>query len=371
MPNQEDIANQHELLATHRRTLNQLLRQQAQIGEAYAPPAITNGIDESRANIRRIKATLREWDVPVEDHPDDEPPARSGAPAAPPLAAPHPRRTRRAFLFGAALAVLGTIAAAAAVLVPRLFSPAARLQTSIYWSQCATSAVWVLPGTIPIAQNLDQAREQLAQTLNTDKILSWQAAGLDPATVFKGTKPGGGLQLYMNVRGVASGKVDIHLFNLVSVSVTTQPSSQHIDLVTFSTPGNGDCRSGGGGANNRIFPPTDLTQQAQQYTDEKKYTGYDFFTLSSEGSEVLAFPFECRSPGIYTIQIALRYRDNISSKSEVYMSPEPATVVCPSSFTYWPITYLRAIGSQKPPTIQVGTPQPYHWDGTHYAQGTS
>jgi hypothetical protein len=371
MPSQEDVANQQELLAVYRRTLAQLLRQQAQIGELYAPPAINYGIDEARANIRRIKATLREWGVPVEDHPDDEPPARAGASVPPTLAAPRARRTRRPIMIGAGLALVGAIAAAMVALLPRVSSEPAHLQTSIYWSQCATSAVWVLPGTIPIAQSLDQARAQIAQTLATKQITFWQVAGLDPTTIIDGTKPGGTSKLYMNVRGVASGKVDIHVFNLASVTVSTQSSAQHADIVTFRSPGNFDCISGGGGAANRVFPPTSLTQQAQQYSDDKKYSKFDFFTLSTETSEVLAFPFECRSPGVYTIQIALRYRDNISATSGVHTNEQPATITCPASFTYWPITYIRAASGVDPPTVEIGTPQPFHWDGTGYAQGAN
>jgi hypothetical protein len=74
MPNPEDIANQQELLAAYRRTLAQFLKQQALISELFTPPAIANGIDESRENIRRIKTTLREWGVPVDDLPYDEAP---------------------------------------------------------------------------------------------------------------------------------------------------------------------------------------------------------------------------------------------------------------------------------------------------------
>src|SRR3954470_15893727 len=74
MPNQEDIAHQQELLAAHRRTLAQYLKQQALISELFTPPAIGHGIDEARANIRRVKSTLQAWGIPTEDLPDDEVP---------------------------------------------------------------------------------------------------------------------------------------------------------------------------------------------------------------------------------------------------------------------------------------------------------
>src|SRR5947208_7615454 len=72
MPNQEDIANQQELLATYRRRLARHLKQLAQLGETHAPPDIFESIREARVNIQRIKGVLRVWGVPFEDHPDDE-----------------------------------------------------------------------------------------------------------------------------------------------------------------------------------------------------------------------------------------------------------------------------------------------------------
>src|SRR5262245_28454884 len=71
MPSQEDIDQQLELLATHRRTLTHFLRQRAQLGEAHEPPGVSNGIRLERENIARCKETLRAWGVPVEDYPAD------------------------------------------------------------------------------------------------------------------------------------------------------------------------------------------------------------------------------------------------------------------------------------------------------------
>jgi hypothetical protein len=75
MPSQEDINHQLKLLGIHRRNLEQYLKQRAmQGGAAFALPMVTNGIREERENIRRIKAILRGWNVPVDSHPDDEEP---------------------------------------------------------------------------------------------------------------------------------------------------------------------------------------------------------------------------------------------------------------------------------------------------------
>lgn len=90
---QDEIDQQQTLLATHRRTLVHLLQQAAQYGgEVSAPPSVSNGIHEARANIRHIKATLHGYGVPITEHPDDEP-AASQSPAS--LAFQPPDATRQ------------------------------------------------------------------------------------------------------------------------------------------------------------------------------------------------------------------------------------------------------------------------------------
>jgi hypothetical protein len=68
-----DIAAQQHLLNTHRSTLARLLQQGAKYGDEWrAPPSIVVGIHDVRQEIQRIKLTLREWNVAVSDHPDDQ-----------------------------------------------------------------------------------------------------------------------------------------------------------------------------------------------------------------------------------------------------------------------------------------------------------
>jgi hypothetical protein len=74
MLSSEEIAEQQQLLATHRRTLAVYLRQRAQIGQAYSPPALINGIDETREHIRRIKEALKAAGITAPNDPDDEEP---------------------------------------------------------------------------------------------------------------------------------------------------------------------------------------------------------------------------------------------------------------------------------------------------------
>jgi hypothetical protein len=74
VPSSDDIAGQSELLVTHRRTLALLLQQHAQFGILYVPPYVVHAIEQTRAEIQRVKAVLLDWGVAVEDHPDDAPP---------------------------------------------------------------------------------------------------------------------------------------------------------------------------------------------------------------------------------------------------------------------------------------------------------
>src|SRR6266496_4268123 len=74
MPTQDEVDYNQQLLEVYRRNLSQLLLQQAQHGGiAFTPLSILNSVEEARDNIRRIKATLRSWGLPVyEDVRDEE-----------------------------------------------------------------------------------------------------------------------------------------------------------------------------------------------------------------------------------------------------------------------------------------------------------
>lgn len=72
MPSDDEVNDQLQLLQSHRKTLAHYLNQHALLGAAFVPPAVTHGIGEARANIRRIKSLLHGWGVTCEDAPDDE-----------------------------------------------------------------------------------------------------------------------------------------------------------------------------------------------------------------------------------------------------------------------------------------------------------
>jgi nucleoside phosphorylase len=71
MSREEEIAQQLKLLEIQRRTLRVYITQKATLG-VYTPPNIILSIEDTRKEIQRIKVTLRDWEVLVEDHPDDE-----------------------------------------------------------------------------------------------------------------------------------------------------------------------------------------------------------------------------------------------------------------------------------------------------------
>jgi hypothetical protein len=50
MPTQDDIEQQQQRLAAHRRTLAHLLHQQAQFSAGHVPAHVANGIAEARAD---------------------------------------------------------------------------------------------------------------------------------------------------------------------------------------------------------------------------------------------------------------------------------------------------------------------------------
>src|SRR6266540_4644126 len=75
MPSQEDIRHQQTLLNTYRRNLAHLVKQAASFGgEDAAPVHISNSLDDTRANISRIKGILRGWGEQIADAADDQAP---------------------------------------------------------------------------------------------------------------------------------------------------------------------------------------------------------------------------------------------------------------------------------------------------------
>ena len=105
MLSQEEIAQQLELLAVHRRTLEVYLKQQGEIGHAYSPPALINGIDDARARIARIKQALRAAGVEVSDGPSDAPTQKLRAPTNLMPAQPAPAARGSGLLIGALISV--------------------------------------------------------------------------------------------------------------------------------------------------------------------------------------------------------------------------------------------------------------------------
>jgi nucleoside-triphosphatase THEP1 len=72
MASHDDIEQQQRLLVAHRATLAVYLERLARQGLAHVSPEVIHGIHEVRLHIRHIKVILRDWNITVEDHPDDE-----------------------------------------------------------------------------------------------------------------------------------------------------------------------------------------------------------------------------------------------------------------------------------------------------------
>jgi hypothetical protein len=169
---QEEIAQLQKLLETHRRTLSHYLNQQAALGTAHAPPAITSGIYEARENIKQIKRTLREWGVPARDRPGDETQdnlTHALASARKPIS----------WVVGGALA-LSTVALLAVVLVwggdrtaqpsqvvPSL--PSAALQPTATSLPTAIPTPTPIPTVQPVAQGKYMVLVAELEPVNTDK----------------------------------------------------------------------------------------------------------------------------------------------------------------------------------------------------------
>lgn len=79
-PIQEDINTQLQALAIGRKKLAIFLLQLQNIGALKAEPSLFFNIDEARGEITRAKQTLRDWQIPVDNHPDDD--AQPALPAA-------------------------------------------------------------------------------------------------------------------------------------------------------------------------------------------------------------------------------------------------------------------------------------------------
>lgn len=72
-PSAEEIDSQRKRLELYRQNMRVYLDRKAMVGAAHITPEIHLGIDQARAEIRRIKDMLRSWGVAVDDHTDDEP----------------------------------------------------------------------------------------------------------------------------------------------------------------------------------------------------------------------------------------------------------------------------------------------------------
>lgn len=90
--NREEMINaQLARLTAERERLADRLMQQSEHGPASTPAVVISDIRKARAEIRRIKETLRSWNIEYEDQPDDEePPAQKQPLSTKALFVPNP-----------------------------------------------------------------------------------------------------------------------------------------------------------------------------------------------------------------------------------------------------------------------------------------
>jgi len=136
MLSEDEVNGQEQLLAAHRRTLTIYLQQQAEIGRAYSPPSLINGITETRANIRRIKQLLRDAGITIADSPDDseapdEPVMQPRTTVEPVVHERPPRQNRRRWLIGGVL-VVGIFGAVALLVLQFMTSDGAGTQAPLF-----------------------------------------------------------------------------------------------------------------------------------------------------------------------------------------------------------------------------------------------
>ncbi len=223
MASQEDITSQQELLAAYRRTLAQLLKQQALVSELYAPPALTHGIDEARENIQHLKAILRSWDVLVEDHPGDEAPvARRPIAATSPTALGRPESAAAGR--GAGAACIGQRARVRSA-VQKTRAGGDPVGRGAGWTQCGSLPTVVLPSEIAPAQDPARAAAQLAQAIASKQINSWKAAGPDVEALYA-SEPGYPRPFFATIHGTGEGRVNLQLMSKAQLAIAAQDDAR-------------------------------------------------------------------------------------------------------------------------------------------------
>jgi hypothetical protein len=183
----EEIAEQLQLLATYRHTLAIYLKQRAMIGQAYSPPALINGIEEARGNIKRIKTTLQTEGVVVPDDPDDE---STTATFTRPAALSAPSRPRRLWVW---LVVIDVVALVLAIggwwwFYGRPTETSSQEATSPAVEETAPPDVTPLvetPSAEPSTADLERQLQEANISLSETQIEAVRGFINDPSTSYK------------------------------------------------------------------------------------------------------------------------------------------------------------------------------------------
>jgi hypothetical protein len=137
------------------------------------------------------------------------------------------------------------------------------------------------------------------------------------------------------------------------ISPLNTDETEKANVVTIE---NGGCGSGqSAGSNIRYFPDIVLEKSFDEYAQNVKYAGFDYFTLQPGEAEIFVLHFKCAAPGAYKLSLEMTGTQNNETKLLTITSALP--VVCPKSYDSW----QWWVGG----VIQQGNS--YIWNGNGYS----
>jgi serine/threonine protein kinase len=201
------------------------------------------------------------------------------------------------------------------------------------WRHCPS---YVVPDTFVLDPNPTKAIKQLETEL--DHIMQDWQRGPD----FSGVD-GPYYELDLTLTSITTGRERIRLNSTAMATVrrvADVPPHMHIF----------DPRGCGSGGTLRYFAPVALNAQRESYRQRTTNTdGFDYFSLQPGEFEVFVFPFICRGPGIYRVDLEVGYSYQ-GQPSKLQWSSSGDTF-CPNAFTLW----------------EWGKPgEQFRWNGTIY-----
>lgn len=118
----------------------------------------------------------------------------------------------------------------------------------------------------------------------------------------------------------------IRISNIMHVSISYEPISDHVQLVEIT--------GGGGTGEERLASkPVRLSDSYDNSNVNVEFPEGDFFTLQPGEVEVFDIPLECKAPGIYRINLRITYSYEGENHSMSFANFP--TQVCPNQASLW------------------------------------